>query len=81
LPVEQLNGIPQPLVLLLEVLLAKDPVRRFQNPAELLEVMPLVTDAIEKALVGALAEMYVQRVSTRKVKAITEEADLRRSAT
>jgi transposase-like protein len=27
----------------------------------------------EKALVAALAEMYVQGVSTRKVKAITEE--------
>jgi serine/threonine protein kinase len=81
LPVEQLKGVPQSLVVLLEVLLEKDPARRFQNPAELLEVMPLVTDAIEKALVGALAEMYVQRVSTRKVKAITEEADLRRSAT
>lgn len=27
----------------------------------------------EKALVGALAEMYVQGVSTRKVKAVTEE--------
>jgi putative transposase len=27
----------------------------------------------EKALVGPLAEMYVQRVSTHKVKAITEE--------
>jgi putative transposase len=27
----------------------------------------------EKALVGALAEMYIQGVSTRKVKAITEE--------
>ena len=27
----------------------------------------------EKALVSALAEMYVQGVSTRKVKAITEE--------
>ncbi|HSZ80298.1 MAG TPA: serine/threonine-protein kinase, partial [Chthoniobacterales bacterium] len=47
LPVEQLNGIPQPLVVLLEVLLAKDPVRRFQNPAELLKVMPTVRDAID----------------------------------
>ena len=46
LPVEQLNGIPQPLVVLLEVLLAKDPVRRFQTPAELLKVMPTVRDAI-----------------------------------
>src|SRR4030095_13057858 len=27
----------------------------------------------EKALVGALAEMYIQGVSTRKVRAITEE--------
>ena len=42
LPIEQLNGIPQPLVVLLEVLLAKDPVRRFQTPAEFLKVMPTV---------------------------------------
>src|SRR6516165_5968309 len=46
LPVEQLNGISQPLVVLLDVLLAKDPVRRFQTPAELLKVIPTVTDAI-----------------------------------
>ena len=37
LPVEQLGGVPQPLVVLLEVLLEKDPARRFQSPAELLE--------------------------------------------
>src|ERR1700724_2125756 len=30
-------------------------------------------DLVERALVAALAEMYVQGVSTRKVKAITEE--------
>jgi serine/threonine protein kinase len=47
LPVEQLNCIPQPLAVLLEVLLAKDPVRRFQTPAELLKVMPTVRDAID----------------------------------
>jgi hypothetical protein len=35
----------------------------------------------EKALVAALAEMYVQGVSTRKVKAITEELCESRSAT
>src|SRR5208282_6815485 len=46
LPFEELKDIPQPLVVLLEVLLAKDPVRRFQNPAELLKVMPTVRDAI-----------------------------------
>ena len=47
LPLEQLGGIPQPLVVLLEVLLEKDPARRFQSPAELLKVMPMVRDAIE----------------------------------
>src|SRR5262249_2624186 len=47
LPLEQLEAAPQPIVVLLEVLLEKDPVRRFPNPAELLEVMPLVRDAID----------------------------------
>jgi len=46
-PIDQLEGVPQPVVVLLEVLLEKDPGRRFQNPVELLEVMPLVKDAIE----------------------------------
>jgi hypothetical protein len=44
LPVEQLKGVPQPLVILLGVLLEKEPARRFQNPAELSEVMPLVRE-------------------------------------
>ena len=47
LPLEQLEGIPQPVVVLLEVLLEKNPARRFQSPAELLEAMPLIRDAIE----------------------------------
>ena len=46
LPVEHLKDIPQPLVALVEVLLEKDPARRFQSPCELSEVMPVVTDAI-----------------------------------
>ena len=32
LPLEKLQGIPQPVVSLLEVLLSKDPARRFQTP-------------------------------------------------
>ena len=47
LPLEELGGIPQPLAVLLEVLLEKDPTRRFQSPAELLKVMPTVRDALE----------------------------------
>src|SRR5271166_3571980 len=39
LPLEQLEDTPQPVVVLLEVLLQKDPGRRFQNPAELLKEM------------------------------------------
>jgi serine/threonine protein kinase len=47
LPLEQLNGVPQPAVVLLEVLLEKDPARRFQNPADLLNAIPTVTHAID----------------------------------
>ena len=47
LALEQLGGIPQPLAVLLELLLEKDPARRFQSPAELLKVIPMVRDAME----------------------------------
>jgi len=47
LPVSQLQGIRQPLVALLEVMLEKGPARRFQSPVELLRVMPMVRDAIQ----------------------------------
>src|SRR6478672_9636624 len=40
LPLEELEDVPQPLVVLLEVLLQKDPARRFQRPTELLKAMP-----------------------------------------
>jgi hypothetical protein len=46
LPLEQLEDIPQPLVALLEVLLDKDPGRRFQNPAELLKAIPVIAGAL-----------------------------------
>ena len=46
LPLEQLRGLPQPVVVLLELLLEKDPAERFQDPAELLRAIPLVTAAI-----------------------------------
>jgi serine/threonine protein kinase/predicted ATPase len=47
LPLEQLKGVPQPVAILLEVLLEKDPVRRFQNPAEPLKAIPTILDAID----------------------------------
>ena len=47
LPLEQLEDVPQPVVVLLEVLLEKDPGRRFQTPAELLKAIPTITGAID----------------------------------
>jgi serine/threonine protein kinase len=47
LPLEQLEEVPQPLVVLLEMLLERDPGRRFQNPGELLNAIPTITGRIE----------------------------------
>jgi hypothetical protein len=47
LPLEELEGAPQPLVVLLEALLEKDPGRRFQNPGDLLKTIPTITTRIE----------------------------------
>ena len=50
LPLEQLEDVPQPVVVLLQALLKKDPARRFQNPTELLKAIPTVTDALDRKL-------------------------------
>src|SRR6516225_8828026 len=47
LPLDELEGVPQPLVVLLETLLEKDPGRRFQNPGGLLKALPTITERIE----------------------------------
>jgi NACHT domain-containing protein len=47
LPLEELEGVPQPLVVLLETLLEKDPGQRFQNPSELVKAIPTITGRIE----------------------------------
>ena len=47
LPLKQLQGVPQPLVVLLKLLLEKDPRRRVQTPGELLKQMPAIRDAID----------------------------------
>ena len=47
LPLEEFERVPQPLVVLLETLLEKDPGRRFQNPSELLKAIPTITGRIE----------------------------------
>jgi len=47
LPVDLLEAVPQPVVALIEVLLEKDPGRRFQTPAELLKAISTITGAID----------------------------------
>jgi serine/threonine protein kinase len=42
-----LEAVQQPVVVLIEVLLEKDPRRRFQNPAELLKAIATITGAID----------------------------------
>ncbi|HYZ72859.1 MAG TPA: serine/threonine-protein kinase, partial [Chthoniobacterales bacterium] len=47
LPLERLEDVPQPAVVLLEVLLEKDPAGRFQSPTEFLKAIPTITGAID----------------------------------
>jgi serine/threonine protein kinase/tetratricopeptide (TPR) repeat protein len=46
LPLSRLAGITQPVVVLLEVLLEKNPKLRFQSPLELIKAMPTIIGAI-----------------------------------
>jgi serine/threonine protein kinase len=48
LPFDQLKNVPQPVAVLLEMLLEKDLARRFQSPTDLLKVIPAVIEAIYK---------------------------------
>lgn len=50
LPLEKLADVPQPMVLLLQTLLEKDPARRFRDPAELLEAITTVEEALHSGV-------------------------------
>ena len=90
LPLEQLNAIPQPVVVLLEILLEKEPARRFKNAAEMLGVMPLVTEAIDagrrllktvRVFVSSTGEVQKERyLADRVMRAIAGEFNLPTSA-
>jgi serine/threonine protein kinase len=47
LPLEKLEAFPQPVVVLIKKLLAKDPAQRFQTPDEFLKAIPKITDAVD----------------------------------
>ena len=69
---EQLEGVPQPLVVLLEVLLEKDPERRFQSPTELFKVIPAITGAID-------SRRRITRQSLQKLPACVSSIETRRA--
>ena len=50
LPLEQLKGLPQPVVVLLEVMLEKDPTQRLQSPGQLQRALTKTRGAIASGL-------------------------------
>src|SRR5277367_1501179 len=74
LPLDLLEAVPQPAVVLLDALLEKDPGRRFQTPADLLNAIPTITDAID-------ARRKITRQSLEKTSFTASLAVTRRSQT
>ena len=75
LPLEQLEDVPQPVVVLLEVLLEKDPARRFQNPAELLKAIPTITGAIDAR--RRITRQSLQKTPSTASRAVTRKPPAR----
>ncbi len=90
LPLERLKDVPQPVVVLLELLLEKDPARRLQNPAELLQLMPMVRAAIGagrrlmktiRVFVSSTGDVQKERIlAERVIRSVAAEFNLRVSA-
>jgi tetratricopeptide (TPR) repeat protein len=72
LPLDLLGAVPQPVIVLIEVLLEKDPRRRFQNPGELLQAIPTITGAID-------ARRRITRQSLKKAPSTTSRVRTRKS--
>src|SRR5208337_2241917 len=71
LAIGELDHVPQPVVVLIEVLLEKDPGRRFQNPAELLKAMATMMAAID-------ARRRITRQSFQKAPPVASRAVTRK---
>jgi serine/threonine protein kinase len=71
LPLDLLEAVPQPVVVLLAVLLEKDPERRFQDPAELLKAIPTIVGAID-------ARRRITRQSLQKTPSTASRASTHR---
>src|SRR6202045_2358338 len=71
LPRERLKDVPQPVVVLLEKLLEKDPAQRFRTPNELLKAIPTITGALD-------ARRRITRQSLQKTPPTTSRVGTRR---
>src|SRR5271166_2994796 len=75
IPLEQLKDVPQPLAVLLEMLLEKDPAKRPQSPAELLKEMATIRGAIEAG--RRIAHQGLQKTPPPDSVAVTRRAPAR----
>ena len=73
LPLEEVESVPQPLVVLLEGLLEKNPARRFQNPGDLVKAIATITEQIDTGL-------RITREDLQKVPPAASRAGTRRPA-
>jgi serine/threonine protein kinase/tetratricopeptide (TPR) repeat protein len=76
LPLEELEHVPQPVVVLVQVLLEKDPTRRFQNPTELLKAMPTITGAIDAG--HTITHQSLQKTPSTASRDVTRRPQARR---
>jgi eukaryotic-like serine/threonine-protein kinase len=79
-PIGLLKDTPQPVIVLLEILLDKDPAKRFQTPNELLNAMPTVARSIEakRAIKHQEVRMtFVDKPSSRQEKSPASRAPKR----
>jgi serine/threonine protein kinase len=75
LPLEHLRNLPQPVVVLLETLLEKNPARRIRSPVELLKAMTTVMSAIE---VGrSITKESVQEIPLANLRGATDRMPAR----
>jgi serine/threonine protein kinase len=75
LPLEQLQRIPQPVVVLLKLFLEKDPTRRFQNPTELLKVIPTIMGAVDAG--RRITQQRLQNMSAADSRLATRSSPVR----
>jgi serine/threonine protein kinase len=76
LPLDQLDKLPQPMIILLESLLAKDPEWRFQHPVDLLKGLPSIGAACKEARL--ITDQRFRSVS--ETNSTAEPIDIDRSA-